>query len=145
MSQTILQSSAPMPAGTALSMARTLRLALFSSAVWFGAALFIRYAGPHGVFEGWRGAATYLITIPATVPLNRRALKIAGLKMPAMPAVIAVTTAVATIEDGVAMRLLPGLYGGDPAVIQAGAIWLLWAIGVAAALSVLLPAKRQHQ
>jgi hypothetical protein len=111
---------------------------LFSSAVWFSAALFIRFAGPHGVFEGWKAVATYLITIPATIPLNARALKIAGLKMPLMPAVIAVTTAVATIEDGVAMRLVPGLYGGDPAIIQAGAIWLLWAIGIAAGLSVLV-------
>jgi len=127
-----------MPAGGQLTVARSVKLALFSSVVWFGAALFIRFMGPHGVFDGWKGVATYLITIPATIPLNARALKIAGLKMPLMPAVIAVTTAVATIEDGVAMRLVPGLYGGDPAIIQAGAIWLLWAIGIAAGLSVLV-------
>jgi hypothetical protein len=144
MSQAILQSSPGIPAGGELTAARSVKLALFSSAVWFGAALFIRFAGPHGIFEGWKAVATYLITIPATIPLSARALKIAGLKMPLMPAVIAVTTAVASIEDGVAMRLVPGLYGGDPAIIQAGAIWLLWAIGIAAALSVIVSAKRRR-
>jgi len=129
------------PAG--LTMARTARLVLFSTFVWFGAVLFIRFAGPRGVFDGWSGMLVYLLTIPATIPLNRRALKIAGLTMPFMPAVIAVTTAAATLEDGVAMRLVPRLYGGDPAIIGAGAIWLLWAIGVASALAVIVPAIRQ--
>jgi hypothetical protein len=41
------------------------------------------------------------------------------------------------------MRLLPQLYGGNPAIIQAGAIWLLWAIGIASALAVIVPAMRQ--
>jgi hypothetical protein len=140
MSEAILDMSAGAPAA-GLTMARS-RLVLFSSFVWFCAALFIHFAGPRGVFEGWLGIATYIVTIPATIPLNRRALKIAGLKMPSMPAVIAVTTATATLEDGTAMRLVPQLYGGDPANIQNGAIWLLWAIGVASALAVIVPALR---
>jgi hypothetical protein len=143
MSEAILNMAAPTTPPARLTMARTIRLVFFSSLVWLCAALFIHFAGPRGVFEGWRGIATYLVTIPATIPLNRRALKIAGLPLPFMPAVIAVTTATATLEDGTAMRLLPQLYGGNPAIIQAGAIWLLWAIGIATALAVIVPAMRQ--
>ncbi len=143
MVEAILDGSVRQQPKTRLTSARIVRLAVFSTVVWFGAAMFIRFAGPRGVFDGWLGVATYLVTIPATVPLNRRALKIAGLGTDFMPAVIAITTATATLEDGAAMRLAPWLYGGDPAMIQAGAIWLLWAIGVASALAVIMPVAKQ--
>jgi hypothetical protein len=53
---------------------------------------------------------------------------------------MAVTSTVATMLDGVAMSQFPALYGADPAITGAGAAWLLWAIGVAGALSLLTAA-----
>ncbi len=58
-----------------------------------------------------------------------------------MVTVIAVTSAVATLLDGLAMSQFPSLYGGDPAITGAGAAWLLWAIGVAGVLSLITAAR----
>lgn len=128
----------PSPRASArLTPARIAVLMAFATFVWFLAALFIRWAGPNGLFHGWRGIGLYAATIPATVPLNARARKLARLGKGEMVAVIAVTSATATMLDGVAMSQFPQLYGGDPKVIADGAAWLLWAIGVAGALSLI--------
>jgi len=93
-----------------------------------------------GVFHGYKAIALYALTIPATVPLNARSRKLARASKSQMVTIIAVTSAVATILDGVAMSQFPALYGADPAITGAGAAWLLWAIGVAGALSLLTAA-----
>jgi hypothetical protein len=122
-----------------LTFERTARLVAFAAFVWFCAAMFIRFAGPVGVFHSISGVLLYAATIPATIPLNERARKLAGLPRDLMVSVIAVTTATATMLDGVAMSCFPELYGGVPSTIQAGAVWLLWAIGVASALALVMP------
>jgi hypothetical protein len=58
--------------------------------------------------------------------------------------VISITTATATILDGVAMSAFPDLYGPDRHVMGAGAIWLLWAIGVASALATFTTVREAH-
>ena len=123
-------------AALGLTAASVARLAAFATLVWFSAALFIRFAGPAGVFEGARALILYAVTVPATVPLNRRTGKIAGLPQRRMVVAVAVTAATATLLDGIAMTLFPALYGGDPIVMLGGAVWLLWAIGVGLALAL---------
>ena len=122
---------------TMLTAARTAALVAYATIVWFGAALFIRYAGPTGLFHGPHAILLYALTVPATVLVNRRALKLSGLPPRHMTTVISVTTATATVLDAAAMNLFPGLYGPDAAIMGAGAIWLLWAIGVASALAAI--------
>jgi hypothetical protein len=102
--------------------------------------MFIRFVGPMGVFHGYKVILLYALTIPATVPLNARSRKLVRAPKGQMVTVIAVTSAVATGLDGVAMSQFPALYGADPAVTGAGAAWLLWAIGVAGALSLITAA-----
>jgi hypothetical protein len=116
-------------------------LAAFSTSVWFLAALFIRFVGPTGVFHGYKAIALYLVTIPLTAPLNARSRKLARAPQRQMVAIVAVTSAVATLLDGVAMSQFPALYGSDPAITGAGAAWLLWAIGVAGVLSLVTAAR----
>jgi hypothetical protein len=118
-------------------------LAAFSTFVWFLAALFIRFVGPTGVFHGDRAIALYALTIPATVPLNARSRKLVRAPKSQMVIVIAVTSAVATMLDGMAMSQFPALYGADPAITGAGAAWLLWAIGVAGVLSLITAARAE--
>jgi hypothetical protein len=127
-----------------LTPMRVARLALFATFVWFLAALFIRYAGPHGVLVGAKAALLYALTIVFTIPLNARARKIAGLPKTHMVPVIAVTTATATMLDGIAMTYFPTLYGPDPVIMGEGAAWLLWAIGVATALSLAVAAGERR-
>ena len=119
-----------------LTPARTLKLVLFATFVWFCAAMFIRFAGPTGTLTGIRAIILYALTIPGTIVLNRRARLIVGMPKDQMVTVIAVTSATATMLDGVAMSQFPQLYGPDPVIMGAGAAWLLWAIGVAGALSL---------
>jgi len=127
--------------GQTLKPAQIAILAAFSTVVWFLAAMFIRFVGPIGVFHGYKLIALYALTIPATVPLNARSRKLVRAPKSQMVTIIAVTSAVATILDGVAMSQFPALYGSDPAITGAGAAWLLWAIGVAGALSLITAAR----
>jgi hypothetical protein len=128
-------------AGAALRPAQIAILAAFSTLVWFLAAMFIRFVGPMGVFHDYKVIVLYALTIPATVPLNARSRKLVRAPKSQMVTVIAVTSAVATMLDGVAMSGFPALYGPDPAITGAGAAWLLWAIGVASALSLITAAR----
>jgi len=133
--------SAPGDIGQTLQPAQIAILAAFSTCVWFLAAMFIRFVGPMGVFHGYKLIALYALTIPATAPLNARCRKLVRAPKGQMVTVIAVTSAVATMLDGVAMSLFPALYGSDSATTGAGAAWLLWAIGVAGALSLVTAAR----
>jgi hypothetical protein len=124
-----------------LTIGKLAALMALASLVWLCAALFIRWLGPMGAFTGLSRVIVYGSTVVLTIPLNRRTLKIAGLSKHHMVTAIAVTTATATMLDGVAMSYFPELYGGDPAITGAGAAWLLWAIGVASALAVVSSAR----
>jgi hypothetical protein len=124
-------------APTGLTPAKVMTLMAFATFVWFLAALFIHFMGPRGVFGGIRSVLLYALTIPATIPLNIRTRKIARLPQSQTLTVVAVTSATATMLDGIAMTWFPALYGGDPAIIQGGAAWLLWAIGVGLALALI--------
>ncbi len=124
-----------------LTASRIATLAAFAAFVWFCAAMFIRYVGPSGIFHGLQAVLLYAVTIPGTIALNARARKIVRLPKAMMVSVIAVTTATATMLDGVAMSAFPELYGSDPSVTSGGAVWLLWAIGVASALALITSAR----
>jgi hypothetical protein len=130
--------------GQTLKPAQIAILAAFSTVVWFLAAMFIRFVGPMGVFHGYKVIALYALTIPATVPLNARSRKLVRAPKGQMVTIIAVTSAVATMLDGVAMSQFPALYGADPAITGAGAAWLLWAIGVAGALSLITAGRARR-
>jgi hypothetical protein len=137
-SDTIPAATPEEAAATAtLTPKKILALVAFTVPIWFLAAMFIRFRGPHGVFTGAQSMVLYLLTIPLTMLLNRRTRLIVHLPRHQLPNVIAVTSATAILLDGLAMNRFPFLYGSDPAVIAGGAAWLLWAIGVALALALV--------
>ncbi len=123
-------------AAPTLTQARTLAILGFSAVIWFGVAMYIRFAGPRGTFDGLQGVLTYALTVPVTVVLNRRLLKMSGLPKHDIVKPVALAAIVPPLLEGVVMRQFPALYGGDPAVMLSGAIWILWAIGVGMALAV---------
>ena len=123
-------------APSALTKRRLVTLMAFATLVWFAAAMFIRFAGPSGVFSGLHALLLYGLTIPATLPLNARTRKLVDLPREQTVVAVAVTSATATLLDGCAMSAFPGLYGADRSIMFAGAVWLLWAIGVGLALAL---------
>jgi peroxiredoxin len=119
-----------------LTPLRIAALVAVSVVVWLFVAMFIRFGGAAGRFSGWKGVSTYAATVAFTPPLNALLRQVAGVRPQRMATVGAVAVTTPPLLEGIAMKWFPVLYGGDPAVIQAGAVWLLWAIGVGLGLSV---------
>ncbi len=120
-----------------LTARKILILIALTVPVWFLAAMFIRWRGPHGVFTGTQAMVLYLLTIPCTMPLNWWSRRIVSLPRHELPKVISVTSATAILLDGFAMNRFPALYGSSPAIMAGGAAWLLWAIGIALTLALV--------
>jgi hypothetical protein len=99
-------------------------------AFWYAAALFVRYAGPAGYFDGGlANAITFAGVIPAswlTVWIVKRA---AGLQPPQVVPGLALATGAAALCDGLALTWMPSLYatGTEPALH--GAAGILWGVG----------------
>ncbi len=130
-------ASAAVDRYTPLKVVRTVAFAIL---IWFSVAMFIRFGGAAGQFAGSNGVATYVATAVVTIPLNWLTRKVAGLPAEKMPVVIAATLTITTLLEGVIMTWFPALYGADPAVIGAGAVWLLWAVGLGLGASLLTSA-----
>lgn len=111
-------------------------LVAVSTGVWFGVANFIRLRAPQGDFDGAQGILTYAATIPITVFINWLTPRIVRLPARQTLPAVAVTLATAPTLEGIVMRCYPAVYGPDSAAMAKGAIWLLWAIGVALGLAV---------
>ncbi len=121
--------------------AKVVRTVAFAVLIWGCVALFIRFGGPAGQFSGPAGIQTDIATAVATVPLNWLTRKVAGMPPEKMPAVIAMTLTTTTLLEGVIMKWFPEVYGGDPAIIGAGAIWLLYAVALGLGASLITSAR----
>jgi peroxiredoxin len=110
---------------------------LCSVVIWYGVALFVRYGGAAGLFTGKAAVQTYFATFLFTIPLNRFLRRLVSLPPKEMLSVAAVCVVLPPFLEGIVMHWYPGFYGGDPAVIRAGAIWILYAIGIGLGLALL--------
>ncbi len=99
-------------------------------AFWYAAAVFVRYAGPAGYFDGGlANAITFAGVIPAswlTVWIVKRA---AALHPPQVVPGLALATGAAALCDGLALTWAPGLYGTEPGQALHGAAGILWGVG----------------
>jgi peroxiredoxin len=130
-----------------LTPTRILVLTLYSSLIWFVVAQYIHYGGAAGDFIGQKAIFTYIATFLLTLPLNWFARTIVGMPAEKMLSVASLGLVVPPTLEGIVMHWFPGFYGGDPAIIGEGAVWLLFAIGIGiglALLTTLLANKRLH-
>ena len=106
-----------------------LRNSLIGAFLWSLGVLGIRFGGSLGVFAPERRAILYL----ATALLFWAGVWLASGRRRNAPGTFALALAVmamsATLLDGIAISWFPALYGADPAVLQPGAVWLLWGVG----------------
>lgn len=103
--------------------------------LWFLAALLIRAIEPLGAFDGLGRLVVYALVIPGSLPFVYLLRAVAKLRRDRTAIGVTIATAAALLLDGIAVALVPSLYGADPA--GAGAA-ILWGAGVALVLGVAM-------
>ncbi|RHY26956.1 hypothetical protein DYB32_007141 [Aphanomyces invadans] len=108
--------------------------AVFGSAIWVVAALFVKWT--RRVFFDSNAPLLYtLLLFAASIPVSFAIVQTArvalgSLTKPNVLFSIVIATTVAGMLDGAAMVLLPdALYGGAGDGLAKGAAWILWGVG----------------
>lgn len=127
-----------MQATVTLGRAQLVTFLLFGIAGWFIAAMLLRFLGPLGIYQGGARAMTYLLIIPGTVPF----VWLAGWLAKAQPGQLFVgfslSTAMATLCDGLALWLIPNLYGIGQQLHAGAGGTILWGVGVGVFLAYVM-------
>jgi hypothetical protein len=113
-------------------------LTIYGAALWFLAAMLVRFIGPMGALDGGWWVLTYALVIPGTIPAIIATLQLARLRRDQTLAGVAVVTATALLLDGLAHAWFPSLYGTDPALIVKGAAAIFWGAGVGLVLALIM-------
>lgn len=121
-----------------LSLSQAVRSAAYGLALWFGAAMFIRFQHESSLFQPSGAWINFLAAIPFTwlalLPLRRLAQLGPNQLVPAVSA----GTAAAAFADSIALTWFPALYGLTPSSPLQPAAWILWGAGVGLLLSFLM-------
>lgn len=113
-----------------------LRLIVIGAALWFVAAMILRFVGPMGALAGHGRVLTYALIIPGTIPFLLLSVRLADLARGQIVTGVAVITAAATLLDGIALAWFPGMYGADPAHVAGSGAAILWGVGVGLVLAL---------
>lgn len=120
------------------SMPQVLRLTGYGVLLWAAGVLFLRFAASVGWLSGSAQLLVYFLVIPATVPLLRLVPPVGGVDRSALVPAVALVSLTALLIDGIVIGYVPWVYASDPDRARACAGALLWAVGVAMALSFLM-------
>lgn len=107
-------------------------------ALWFGAALMLRYLGAAGAFEGRGTLLIYALVIPGTVPFVVLTRTLARLARDQILLGVAIVTSTATLLDGAALAAMPTMYGDAAPLVAASGAAILWGVGVGLVLGLVL-------
>jgi hypothetical protein len=121
-----------------ISTRQIIILVVYGIVLWFLAAMLVRTLGPLGALNGYKGAVTFALVIPGTIPALIFARKMAKLARSQITAGIAIVTATALLLDGIAHAWFPALYGSDPLLIIKGAAAIFWGAGVGLVLALIM-------
>lgn len=113
-----------------LSRAQLSIFLVYGIAGWLTAALLLRFLGPLGIYEGGARVLTYLLIIPGTVPVVWLAGKLSNAAPGQLFAGFSLSSAMATLCDGIALAWFPGLYGNTVALHAGAGGTILWGVGV---------------
>ena len=108
------------------------------TALWFAAALFVRFGAPYGVVSGDHIWITNLLLVPVTWPFVVMARKLVGGGPRDHMQIVGVVTLPALLLDGTAMAQFPALYGSDIATVQRDAAAILWGAGVGLVIALVM-------
>lgn len=113
-----------------LSQPQIIVFLLYGVAGWFAAAMLLRFLGPTGIYEGGLRLLTYLLIIPGTVPVVWLAGKLAKAQPGQLFIGFSLSSAMATLCDGIALAWSPALYGATIELHAGAGAMILWGIGV---------------
>ena len=125
-----------------VSPAQVIALIGIGTFLWFLGVLFLRWASAGEWMAGTPHMIIYALTIPVTWPLVRFAPQ--AVRLPATNTLFAasVISMTALLIDGIIIGYAPFVYATDPALARACAGGLLWGVGVAMALGLVLQPRR---
>ena len=123
-----------------LTLRQSAIMVVFGAILWFAAALLIRAIEPLGALHGAGVAIFYAALIPGTWPFILLARAVARLRREQTVMGVVLATATASLLDGTALMLHPGLYGADRG--GAGAA-ILWGVGVGLVLALVMNAPKR--
>jgi len=116
---------------------RTGALAGFGVGAWLVVALSLRAIEPLGLLAGGPKAVAYVLTVPALAVTLWVAHRLIRFSRPEAFGAASVMTMVAICLDGLALWLVPGLYGTGEAHRFGAAALILWGGGVGMVLAYL--------
>jgi hypothetical protein len=117
-------------------------LAAYGVALWFIAALAIRYGTPAGVFGPRANVPVYAATAVGCFGLIWAASRLGPLGRAHLLPVITWISLAALLCDGWAIAWWPGLYGAAPEQLLPGIAWLSFAVGICLFWALILPRRR---
>jgi hypothetical protein len=109
----------------------------FGVAIWLVAALSLRAVEPLGLLVGGGRAIAYALTIPALAATVWVAQRLVRFSRAEAFGAVSVMTMVAICLDGLALWLVPDLYGTGAAHLFGAAAVILWGGGVGMVLAYL--------
>ena len=139
--QSILNPPPKAPEALRLTKGQIGLLMVFGAILWVLGIFQLRWAGAMGALTDGRTAIVYGVILLATVPLVAFAPKAVGLPPSARLHCATIIAAVAALLDGVAVRWTH-IYADAPGLRANCAASLLWAIGVAVALGLIMSRSR---
>ncbi|MEM9938649.1 MAG: hypothetical protein AAF768_07375 [Pseudomonadota bacterium] len=125
-----------------LSSSQLVRSILWGAALWFFAALLLRYLGPLGIFDGFARVVLYALVIPGTIPFVWATPNVTGTDRSQLVLSLAAADAAALLLDGMAVAWLPILYGAERSLILGSAAVILWGAGIVLMLAFIMQGKQ---
>lgn len=110
---------------------------------WFGAALLVRFIGPHALTEGNPlRLLMFVVTIPVTVGFLATAKIVGKLQWHQLLRPMVIMTYTATFLDGIALTWFRALYARSYEVALFGSALILWGVGMGLCMAYILEQRK---
>jgi hypothetical protein len=134
-------ASQPRQRGLPFSAGQVMLLLFFGAALWFIAAMLLRYVAPMGAYNDPTRLIMYALIIPGTVPFIWVCNKMARVPGEHFALGCAVILASAMLIDGIVLAWFSWIYSTKVEHVAGSGAVILWGAGVAQSLGLFLNQK----
>ncbi|WP_102127142.1 DUF5367 family protein [Deinococcus planocerae] len=119
-------------------------LVALGAALWFLAAMMIRFLGPSVFVQGSAALPlVFVLSLPVAWAFLWVGLTLSGARGAAVLPAVVVMSFTAMLLDGLALTFFPALYGLPPASLLLAAAWLLWGVALTQVIAFVWPRRAQ--